>query len=67
MSLKPGDIILKVADNNVTQPRELQNAMERTPLETKTKLIIIRNGNELVLQGKLQEMPDSNRRTRFSQ
>jgi serine protease Do len=55
--LKSGDIVLQFADKNITNPRELQLLVERTPIGSKQPLVILRDGKESTVQMTLSEMP----------
>lgn len=58
--LQSGDVVVKVNDQNVTDPSELQlNIASRSPGET-VSLAIIRDGKDKNINVKLGEMPDDN-------
>lgn len=56
--LQPGDVITEFNGKKVSQSTELQNQVGETPVGTKTKLTILRNGKSMTLSIVLAELPD---------
>lgn len=55
--LKPGDVILAFAGKPVSNPQELQQAVEQAPIGEKSVLTIMRNGNRDTLDVVTREQP----------
>lgn len=57
--LQPGDVITEFNGKPVSQSTELQNQVGTTPVGTKTKLTVLRNGKTINLSIVLAELPDN--------
>ena len=55
--LKHGDIILKFAGKPISTSRQLQNLVEAVKPGSTRPLLVLRDGKEMTLQVKCQEMP----------
>jgi len=56
--LKRGDAIIKYQQAVIHQPRDLQKAVFRTPVDTSVSITVIRDGRTRVLQTSIQEHSD---------
>jgi serine protease Do len=56
--VRDGDLIVRFAGKEVEGPRELQELVERSPLDTTQPLEVLREGERLKLEVKLQALPD---------
>ncbi len=55
--LKAGDVILDFAGKKVTDPRDLQEVVERSPIGSTQPLVILRDGKQTTLNVTLREQP----------
>jgi serine protease Do len=55
--VKPGDVILKFAGQPVSNPRELQNFVERSPIGSSQPMVLVRDGSEMTLNITCNELP----------
>lgn len=55
--LKPGDVILKFAGQQVTTPRELQSTVEMQKIGSSQPLALLRDGKDMTVNVKCREMP----------
>ncbi len=56
--MQEGDIIVKFAGKEVHNPRELQELVERAPLDSKQSVDIIRDGKPMSLSLTIESLPD---------
>lgn len=56
--LKSGDVILSVADRNVSTPQALQLAVERSPIGERVPMQVIRDGETIELRYRAAEQGD---------
>jgi serine protease Do len=56
--LKDGDLITHFAGQPVAGPRELQELVERSPLESRQKVQLVREGKPLALDIAMKALPD---------
>lgn len=56
--LEEGDVILELNGRKITNPRSLQNTVERLEVGKTYKVLILREGNKLELPITVREMPD---------
>ncbi len=56
--LKAGDVIVSFGGTMVTQPRELQNVVERAPIGSTQTMTVIREGKQKKLKVELKEQPE---------
>ncbi len=54
-----GDVVVEFDGHPIHNPRDLQNVVERSSLDTPHKLTIMRNGKHLTLEVRLQPMPQN--------
>jgi serine protease Do len=55
--VQEGDVIKSFAGKAVSGPRELQEVVERAPLDSKQPLVIIRNGEQKTVQIAIAALP----------
>jgi serine protease Do len=66
--VRAGDVITHFADQAVTEPSQLQRAVERAPLGSRQKLRVLRRGRELELTVVTEQLPaDVARQSRLGQ
>ncbi|MCC8417769.1 MAG: Do family serine endopeptidase [Rickettsia endosymbiont of Bryobia graminum] len=53
--MKPGDIIVEFAGQPVKNSRKLQLMVAETPIEQEVKIIVVRDGKDLELSGKIND------------
>ncbi|MDW8036740.1 MAG: Do family serine endopeptidase [Thermoguttaceae bacterium] len=56
--LKPGDVILEFAGVKVSKPAELQEIVERSPINSQQNITVLRDGQRLTLQVTVREQPE---------
>ncbi len=56
--LEPGDVIVSFAGQRVTEPRELQEVVERLPLDTSQEMQIVRDGEPRTLEVVVRSLPE---------
>ena len=56
--LKPGDVIVEYAGKPVAHPRELQALVERTKIDGKESLVVVRDGKRITLHVAPGQQPD---------
>ncbi len=55
--LKEGDVILSFAGVNVNSPRELQEVVERSPIDSKQVMEVLRDGNKITVPVVVKALP----------
>ncbi|XVN42397.1 MAG: Do family serine endopeptidase [Candidatus Rickettsia vulgarisii] len=53
--MKPGDIIVEFAGQSVKNSRKLQLMVAETPIDQEVKIIVVRDGKDLELSGKIND------------
>jgi serine protease Do len=48
--LQPGDVLLRWNNNAVSSPPDLRKLVEKTPVGSRAKVIVLRSGQELSLE-----------------
>lgn len=61
--LQDGDVILNFAGRKVSNPRELQEIVERSPLNKAQPMEILRDGNKMTVDVTVKPLPDNFGRT----
>ncbi|HOM17077.1 MAG TPA: Do family serine endopeptidase [Thermoguttaceae bacterium] len=56
--LKPGDVILEFAGTKVSKPAELQEIVERCPINSQQTMTVLRDGKRIPLQVTVREQPE---------
>ena len=56
--LKPGDVIIEFAGQKVAKPAELQDVVERSPLNSQQTITVLRDGKPVALQVTVREQPE---------
>ena len=55
--VQPGDVILRFAGQAVSEPRELQSIVERSPIGSSQPMVLLREGKEVTLDVTCKELP----------
>lgn len=56
--LKPGDVVVEFAGVKVSKPAELQDVVERCPIDSQQSMTVIREGKKLTLRVTVREQPE---------
>jgi serine protease Do len=55
--VQPGDVILQFAGQTVSNPRELQNIVERSPIGSSQPMVLLRDGKQITINVTCNELP----------
>jgi serine protease Do len=55
--VQPGDVILRFAGRPVSDPRELQNIVERSPIGSSQPMVLLRDGKQITINVTCNELP----------
>jgi serine protease Do len=56
--LRPGDVITRIDDRTVAEPRDVQDYVASKPIGARVNLALYRNGKPTAMQVTLEELPD---------
>jgi serine protease Do len=57
--MQDGDVVLKLNGAKVANPRDLQEGVERAPIDSSLPLVILRDGKQLTLNIKVKALPEN--------
>jgi serine protease Do len=57
--MQDGDVVLKLNGAKVANPRDLQEGVERAPIDSSLPLVILRDGKQMTLNVKVKALPEN--------